>query len=214
MGSRIEMVGKRFNRLTVIKENGRSKQKCIRWECYCDCGNILIIDGNSLRNGNTKSCGCLNIEKIKERSTTHGMSKTPTYSSWKAMIKRCNNTNGSNYGYYGGRGITVCKRWLKFENFFEDMGEKPIGLTIDRFDNNKGYYLKNCGWVSRAIQSKNKRIYKNNKTGTSGVTWSKQDQQYKVRINIDYKRHHLGLFTTIAEAKSAREKAEQTHWSR
>ena len=139
MGVKIDLNKQKFGRLTVIKEAGRDKHRFVLWECLCDCGNICIVTGRRLRSGHTKSCGCLN----KERITKHGMYKSDVYQSWKYMLYRCNNSKCANYKNYGGRGIKVCDRWHKFENFYEDMGERPIGLSIDRINNNNGYYKDN-----------------------------------------------------------------------
>lgn len=85
---------------------------------------------------------------------------SPTYYSWRAMKQRCLNPRNHNYPGYGGRGITVCKRWLKFENFLADMGERPAGMTLDRRNNDKGYCKRNCRWESRKVQSNNQRVRK------------------------------------------------------
>jgi len=140
------------------------------------------------------------------------MSKTPTYNTWSGIIKRCNNQKNPAYNSYGGRGITVCEDWLKFENFYEDMGKKPNGLTIERIDNDKGYYKENCCWDTPVQQARNRRLQKSNKTGKAGVYWDKQRQKYRVRITEENKRHHIGRFPTIEQATVARKEAEQKYW--
>ncbi|MEK0337174.1 MAG: hypothetical protein QQN41_07060, partial [Nitrosopumilus sp.] len=118
----------------------RNNQRQSRWLCKCDCGKEIIILGYNLKNGTTKSCGCLRKEKSIQRFIKHGHFKngqmTKIYKSWSCMIQRCTNHNNKSYHNYGGRGIMVCKRWMKFKNFLEDMGEPPKGYQIDRINNN------------------------------------------------------------------------------
>ncbi|KKK59795.1 hypothetical protein LCGC14_3030790 [marine sediment metagenome] len=152
----IDLTSKKFGRLTVIKRVDKNKSRNYRWLCKCDCGKEKIILGYNLKNGHTKSCGCL----LKEgNNTTHSHSKTKTYHSWHNMIRRCTNFNDLSYHNYGGRGITVCKRWRNsFENFLEDMGEPPTDShSIDRINNNGNYCRENCQWTTRKEQNRNKR---------------------------------------------------------
>jgi hypothetical protein len=163
-------VGEKFGRLTVIKESepkifnsGRKERKLL---CQCECGNVKDIILNSLRTGVTKSCGCFFSEKIKTINIKHGHSytKKSAYGSWSDMRQRCLNPNNQDYKYYGGRGIKVCDRWLEsFNNFLEDMGERPEGLSIDRIDVNGNYEPSNCKWATRKEQTGNRRISQKNK---------------------------------------------------
>lgn len=122
--------------------------------CQCSCGNILTVNNSNLLTGNTKSCGCLHIEII----TNHGKSYTRTYRQWAAMVQRCTNPNRKGYEGYGGRGIKVCKRWLRFSEFLKDMGECPPGLSIERVKNKTGNYEKrNCIWTTPKVQARNTR---------------------------------------------------------
>jgi hypothetical protein len=158
--TRYDIEGKRFGRLVAQIRVGRDRWGSFIWLCKCDCGNIEEIIGHYLWTGETQSCGCLHTDvriEIGKANKTHGMTKTPTYVSWNSMITRCTNINHKFYKHYGGRGITVCVSWLLFENFFADMGERPEGLTLDRRDNDKGYYKENCRWATQSQQVSNRR---------------------------------------------------------
>lgn len=113
---------------------------------------------SSLKAGDIISCGCYISEVTSERNSKHGMSKTKTYRVWKGILSRCYNTHRKVYYRYGGRGITVCDRWRNsFENFYEDMGDMPEGLELDRIDNSGNYEPGNCRWVTPKEQSRNRR---------------------------------------------------------
>lgn len=134
----------------------------IRKLCRCECGKEEFVGEYKLRIGHSRSCGCLQSEVTTERSLKHGHSKrgerSRAYSVWRNIINRCTNPNVASYADYGGRGITICDRWLNsFENFLQDMGEPPEGRTIDRIDNNKGYYRENCAWNTPVQQARNRR---------------------------------------------------------
>ena len=158
-----DITGQRFGRLTATRFH--SVQHDAMWECVCDCGSEKIVNGVDLRNGHTRSCGCLRQELLCSKPVTHGHTKrsrgrlrSPTYRAWDAMIHRCTRPSATQYSYYGGRGIRVCERWLKFENFLADMGERPEGTTLDRYPDNDGNYQPgNCRWATPTMQARNRR---------------------------------------------------------
>lgn len=135
------------------------------WLCICKCGNKSVVGSHNLKSGKTKSCGCYKRERLiasaKVKFTKHGHTvsdrHSPEYHSWQAMKTRCLNPNATSYGDYGGRGIKVCKRWMKFENFYADMGDRPEGTTIHRIKGNGNYTPSNCVWATREEQNKHKR---------------------------------------------------------
>lgn len=151
--------GTRFGRLTTVGEAFRHKS-ARSYVCVCDCGNKRIVPSQSLRECRQVSCGCYRVEQIGKTSFLHGMSKTPIHNLWLGMIQRCTDVNNHAYASYGGRGIKVSIPWLKFVNFYADMGDVPPGLTLDRRDNDKGYSKENCHWVTPKAQANNRRSSK------------------------------------------------------
>lgn len=156
-----DMSGRIFGRLTVVQYEHTSKTpngtSNIWWLCTCTCGNWVRVRGGNLRSGNTTSCGCYQAEIVQTAAMTHNMSRTPTYKSWCAMHRRCTAQTDSRFRDYGGRGIKVCSRWGSFENFFADMGARPVGKTLDRKDVNGNYEPANCKWSTHTEQASNKR---------------------------------------------------------
>jgi predicted XRE-type DNA-binding protein len=122
------------------------------YKCVCECGTEKDVKHDHLVNGKTKSCGC--------SWTTHGMTNTNEYRVWDAMVRRCLNKKHHAFKDYGGRGITVCDKWLKFEGFFEDMGNQPQNMQIERVDNSLGYFKENCKWTTVTEQARNRRSTK------------------------------------------------------
>jgi hypothetical protein len=150
------LTGKKFGRWNVLNDSGKRKSNQIMWTCVCECGTIKEVYGSHLKKGQSKSCGCLRKELQIERQTKHGKCFTLAYKSWASMKQRCLNTNAPKYPIYGGRGIMICERWMMFENFLADMGERPEGMTLDRIDNEGHYEPSNCRWADIETQNNNK----------------------------------------------------------
>ena len=184
MNKCIDLTGQKFGKLAVIQRIGSKDRKAV-WRCRCDCENIVDVVGKDLRNGHTKSCGCLRVEQTSKVHRTHGKSKSRLFSIWQAMLKRCYRNNNKDYKRYGGRGITVCEEWLKFEPFNDwavANGYKE-GLTIDRIDTNGNYEPSNCRWATIKEQC-------NNRTNNSFITYNGKTQtitQWADELGINYR---------------------------
>ena len=167
----LDLVGERYSRLVVVKmEKSRKGSMAM---CACDCGATSCVLTYNLRNGNTKSCGCLAREVASARgrltaplmgelNTTHGHTRghrnSPTYASWSDAKKRCHSPQNHRFADYGGRGIQMCARWRdSFDNFLADMGHRPPRMTLDRVRVNGNYEPGNCRWATHDEQAQNQR---------------------------------------------------------
>lgn len=161
MGKFINRVDARYGKLLVIAATqSRGGGGSVVWRCICDCGNEALVSGSALHSGSTKSCGCLFIETARQKGLakrTHGMTATPTYRAWSGAKDRCTNAKNKKYHLYGGRGISICPQWERFECFFADMGIAPLGESLDRIDVDGNYEPGNCRWATQEDQQNNRR---------------------------------------------------------
>lgn len=203
MPAAIDLTGHVYSRLTVINESlprGRPR----KWHCLCNCGAYKTIDGNSLRTGNTTSCGCYNKELI----TSHGDTGTRLFYCWQAMKQRCTNKNSASYKDYGAIGVTVCSEWVASYEVFKTWaltnGYKNT-LTLDRINCSLIYSPDTCRWATKDIQARNQRIRTNSSCEYVGVTFIFTRNRYQASTCVNNKRIHLGTFLSAIEAALARD---------
>lgn len=151
--NKLNLIGSRFGKLRVVGP-APNVGRFTAWQCVCDCGTTSVVPSGALRSGNTKTCGCGRRQVNNKNNLQHGMIRTYTYRAWVRMRVRCRDKDNPNYGR---RGLTVCQQWEDFKTFLHDMGEAPVGRTLDRIDPNKGYAPDNCRWATQKEQSRNKR---------------------------------------------------------
>ncbi len=200
-------VGDEFGRWTVIGQpflKGKSSREYAPFCCKCGTERVVRTDG--IKNGRSKSCGCL----AKELVTSHGLSRTRCYHIWVLFTSRCTDSTNKDYG---GRGITICDRWSDPEVFCDwalTHGYKA-GLTLDRIDNNKGYSPENCRWTTRIVQAENRRKFSNNTSGFIGVQWFRG--QWIAKANKGGKQITLGCFNTPEDAARVRDSFVSKHYT-
>jgi len=209
------MIGQRFGRWLVVVRGEdyvypHNNKKAIRYICDCDCGNAGLVHSAHLKNGSSKSCGCLN----REISTTHGMSKTRAYKSWSNMIIRCTGSSNKADASYLEKGISFQDSWADFEEFYKDMGDCPDGFELERNDALGDYCKSNCSWADETTQATNRTKFKNNTSGYTGVTWSAVHGKWRTGLYVNKVRHEGGLFTNFEDAVEARKQLELKYLGR
>jgi len=204
--------GQEFGFLKIISPYfEKTKYKHWKHLCICKCGKKTVQAGVHLSTGAVVSCGCFKDENTSNRLRKHGGTGTRTYSIWKGIKQRCLNKKEPAYKNYGGRGITICSEWANnYEKFLSDMGAAPKGMSIDRIDNDKGYFKENCRWADDYMQARNRR----KKRGGSlpvGVRLLPSGR-YASHICANYKSYYLGSFDALSDAAEARKEAERIYW--
>ncbi|MEG0359729.1 MAG: hypothetical protein RR598_10730 [Anaerorhabdus sp.] len=207
------VIGKKINKLTILsfeKTNGNTYAFC-----RCDCGGEKRIIYSNIRKGLTTSCGCHQINRIKEVCVTHGKSKSRIHKEWRSIKYRIKNKSASDYEYYGGKNISMCDEWeSNFESFYEWSISNGYNdtLTIDRIDNNGNYEPSNCRWISHQKNCFNRGLFSNNTSGCAGVTFDKRTNSWRANIMVDGKNIYLGRHKNIADAIASRKKAEKDYF--
>lgn len=200
---RIDLSGAVFGRLAVlgyarseVRDGGTRQRTYAYWNCICLCGNSKEIRADDLLRGRTQSCGCFHKTHLGDSTRKHGLTDSPEYKIWTDMWSRCTNPNRGCYQNYGGRGIHICERWKSFENFLQDMGNRPsLDHSVDREKNSLGYSPENCRWAIRIEQANNRRT--NVKLSFNGETltisqWAERSGIGKVAL---YQRSRAGWDT-------------------
>lgn len=196
-----DLTGEMHGRLTVTGFAGRDHRGKLCWQCRCACGGETAVRYDQLVSGHTRSCGCLSSEKTAARTRTHGMSRArgPEYVAWSNMMQRCTNPRYKWWKNYGGRGIAVCERWRLFENFYADMGERPgKGYSIERKDNDLGYFPGNCVWATPKEQLRNTR--RNQFITFQGLTLCREDWAIRQGLSREAIRKRLQLGWSVERA--------------
>lgn len=191
----LDRAGKKYGYWTAVSFYDR-KNTQTRWLCRCVCGVEKVVIAQSLANGSSKSCGCKQGMLSGDKNRKHGMAGTRTYKSWHSMHQRCQGKGG--HEYYVNNGIIVCERWNSFENFVEDMGERPTGMTLDRIDGTRGYYKENCRWATHKQQMNNRNV--NVIVEPFGEKMTVAEAADKYKIGISCLRHRLRNGMSINEA--------------
>jgi hypothetical protein len=223
MAIKQDLKGQKFGRLTALYTVPNNNYRT-RWHCICDCGNTKDVLQQHLVNGHVRSCGCLHVERNREKLArlnasmnreSHSETKTRLYHIWISIKSRCFDEHSTSFPNYGGRGITVCQEWassyLSFKEWAVVNGYNDK-LSIDRINVDGNYCPDNCRWATGSVQQFNKRKPRRNTSGYVGISWNKKEKVWVAYITKDYIMHHLGSFHSLDEAIAARKAAEYQYF--
>lgn len=205
-----DLAGLKIGMVTVVKYIDK------KWECLCECGSVFYRDSNNIshhKNPEYFSCGCYRKPNKIRHGHSVGRKHSPTYTVWHTMLSRCNNPNYAQYSEYGGVGIKVCSRWDinnggSFDNFLEDMGVRPEGLSLNRINGAPLYSKETCEWATLSVQAYDQKIRCTNKSGKTGVFYNKKIGKWETYIWKEYKKTNLGYYEDYDEAVKVRQAAE------
>lgn len=203
----LDLTGHKYGLLSVIDEV-LPRLYPRKWNCLCDCGTLKEVSGALMRNGSSKSCGCLLLTRPKEVHGTHGETKSKLHRAWCNMLSRCNNPNSTGYENYGGRGVVVCDAWADSFEAFRDWANQngySEELTLDRKENALVYAPMTCRWVSMTIQGRNKRKRRNTSSDFIGVSLPMANNKYRSIIQVDGKAIRLGAYDDPKTAARVRD---------
>ena len=191
-----DLSGKKYGLFTVLSRSENDNGHAA-WLCRCECGIEKVVIGSFLKKGHTKSCGCATGEMISQSKIKHGHSskgkRTPTYATWIYMIQKCTNPNHKQYKDYGEKGVRISERWLDFNNFLEDMGKKPDGLSLKRINKAKGYFKENCIWMEqrKSTQTTNAPEMNQRMLTCYGVTKSQSEWEREWGVTHEQMEQYL-----------------------
>lgn len=211
----MDLTGHIYGEFTVLYEVERSPNNFRKWMCRCSCGKEVVVFQSNLRKRPEGRCVDCSRSLYKKGEMWRSMRNV-----YEGMIGRCyKQTDRTRYDYYGGRGIRVCDRWLMeggkgFENFYEDMGDRPEGHSLDRIDVDGDYCKENCRWANGSVQGYNTRKKSNNTSGKTGVSFHKKTGKWETYISVEGEFIKLGYFEDFEEACAVRTEAELKYYGK
>lgn len=211
MSVKIDLTGKTFGNLTVLRLAVDEPRKKKKWLCQCGCGREIVVSASNLKSGHSQQCRTCQLKAVQTGNVTHNQSGTKLYRVWNGIKTRCENPNSKSYPEYGGRGITLCPEWHDAATFLEWAWANGYheGLEIDRIDNDRGYSPDNCHWIPRKNNANNKRSSKYVEHGGEKRTVS----EWASFFGVNYKNlcRNLSKGYSLEEAVQREKSGDRTH---